>query len=129
MEINVQPVQHLRTKEIWARYQIRGRDVILWSVEKKAGVPAGAFRRFLPLFAKHLCLPDSPLVGRFNRIAVEDVMHDSLEAMLMADDWVRGGLVPRNAIGQSLLARGAWQDPSFHMEWDDFLARYCQCAN
>ena len=124
MEITVHTVQHLRTNEMWARYQIRGRDVILWSVEKNEDAPPGAFRRFLPLFARHLCLP-SALVGQFDRIAIEDVMHTGIEAMLRRDNWVRGGLVPRNAIGQSLLARGAWQDPSFQMEWDDFLTRYC----
>lgn len=125
MEITVHPVQHLRTNEMWARYQIRGRDVILWSVEKNEDAPRGAFRRFLPLFATHLCLPDSPCVGKFDRLAIEDVMNANLEKVLVADGWVRGGLVPRNAIGQALLASGAWADPSFHMRWDDFLTRYC----
>ena len=125
MEITVHPVQHLRTNEMWARYQLRGRDVIIWSVERNEGVAPGAFRRFLPLFARHLCLPDAPYYRKFDRIAIEDVMNANLEKVLIADGWTRGGLVPRNAIGQSLLERGVWQDPSFHMFWDDFLTRYC----
>ena len=117
-------ILHLRTKEMWARYELRGRDVILWSIEKNEGVRPGAFRRFLPLFARHLASPDSPCDGQFYRIAVEDVMSEAIESIMLKDAWRRGGLVSRNAFGQALLAAGKFEDPSFHLYWSEFLERY-----
>jgi hypothetical protein len=124
MDKSDKKILHLRTKEMWARYELRGRDVILWSVEKNEGVRPGAFRRFLPLFARHLSAPDFPLDGQFDRIAIEDVMSPVLEAIMTKDGWQRGGIVPRNAWGQALLAQGKFEDPSFHLYWSDFLERH-----
>ena len=116
----------LRTNEVWGRYEIRGRDVIIWSVEKHDGVPKGAFRRFLPLFAHHLAAPDSLLDGLFDNICVEDVMSEALVKILNEDEWSLGGIVPRNEIGRRLLAMGVFEDPSFQLTWSSFLRRYCE---
>jgi hypothetical protein len=124
MDKSDKKILHLRTKEMWARYELRGRDVILWSVEKNEDVRPGAFRRFLPLFARHLASPDSPCEGQFYRIAIEDVMSEAVEAIMLKDGWHRGGIVPRNAFGHALLAQGKFEDPSFHLYWSEFLERY-----
>jgi hypothetical protein len=124
MDKSDKKVLHLRTKEMWARYEIRDGDVVIWSAEKNEGVRPGAFRRFLSLFARHLASPDSPCDGQFDRIAVEDVMSEAVEHIMAKDGWHRGSIVPRNAWGQSLLAQGKFEDPSFHLYWSEFLERY-----